>query len=441
MVTFAKPAYESRAGYVGGAALFFLVLDRVLTEESVPSHWDLLLILLTTFLCMVVWDLRARSRWYARYGCQWFQPDPRPWPVLMRSAAVRFAVNALPLAFICWLVHEHPYFRGAAWDFTRLFYAVVLSAYLLVGYPFHLLTLRRLGQRRYDLGDYALLTLAGLRALRRWFQGDSSALRRLQNPRVRKMALLYLVSLFFLTLMIKFFAVEVSAFALAVAKFNALQGVSFFEQYRHGYRILYHLIFVLDVGVAVIAYTVATRWLDNRTKSVDSTFYGWFVALLCYPPMNSGFSSKFIGYGGQPPLVMSEPLLMVLMALILACFLVYVWATMALGFRFSNLTNRGVVAIGPYAYLRHPSYVSKNLAWWLDNLQVLQSGWATFALAAWNWIYIQRALTEERHLSKDPAYRAYVASVPDRFIPMQWLASWRGRASRWMINRYAAAIR
>ena len=77
MITLAKPVYQSRAGYVGGAALLFLVLDRVLIGDGLPSHWDLLLILLTAFLCMVVWDLRARSRWHAHYGRQWFQSDPR----------------------------------------------------------------------------------------------------------------------------------------------------------------------------------------------------------------------------------------------------------------------------------------------------------------------------------------------------------------------------
>lgn len=174
MVTLANSDYQSRAGYVGGAALLFLVFDRVLIGV-VPSHWDLLLILLTTFLCMVVWELRARLRWYARHGCQWFYADPRSWPVLLRSAAVRFSVNALPLVVVCWLVHEYPYFRGSGWDFTRLFYAVVLSAYLVVGYPFHLLTLCKLGRPGLDLGDYALLTLSGLRALWRYVRGDSSA--------------------------------------------------------------------------------------------------------------------------------------------------------------------------------------------------------------------------------------------------------------------------
>lgn len=415
--------YQSRAGYVGGAVLLVLVLVRVLGGEGALSHADLLWLLLGMFLSMFAWDLQARARWYRQHGRQWFQADPRSWPVLLRSAFWRFLINGLALFVITWLVHAHPYFRGEGWDFTRCFYAVVLSAYAVIGYPWHLLTLRWFGQRRHDFGDYALLTMIALRGFWCFVKGDRRGSRRLRRPRVRKMLLAYLVVFFFLTLMVKFFDSEVSQFSRAVAWFGTASDATFFEQYRHVYLALYHLIFVVDVGIAVIGYTVATRWLDNRTKSVDSTLYGWFVALACYPPMNTGFTSQFIGYGGQPPLVTSEPLLMVLMVLILACFVVYVWATLAFGFRFSNLTNRGLVSIGPYAHVRHPAYFAKNTAWWLDNLQVLQNGWATFALMLWNWIYIQRALTEERHLNQDPAYRAYCQRVPDRFIPVRLIKS------------------
>ena len=32
-------------------------------------------------------------------------------------------------------------------------------------------------------------------------------------------------------------------------------------------------------------------------------------------------------------------------------------------FRFSNLTHRGIITSGPYRFTKHPSYVSKNIAW------------------------------------------------------------------------------
>ncbi len=47
---------------------------------------------------------------------------------------------------------------------------------------------------------------------------------------------------------------------------------------------------------------------------------------------------------------------------------VYAWATVAFGFRFSNLTDRGIITNGPYAWTKHPAYVSKNLFWWFAVL-------------------------------------------------------------------------
>lgn len=408
--------YQSRAGYVGGAVFLIVLLARL--DVTVTSFSTLTLVLLVA-LIMIAYELWARSCWSRRSGVSWLVCDPRPWPVLLRSAGIRFLTNGVAFSLVVWLVHHHPYFRADAWDFTRQWYLTLFAVYALFGYPYHLLTLRYLGARRWDFHDYALLTLAGTRGAVRWLRGQSRGRRIVQARRVRQMALVYLVGLFFLTLMSKFMMTEYSAFIRHFRLWiEAAPDASAFYVYRQGYLTLYHLLFTLDVGIAVIGYSLASRWLDNRTKSVESTLYGWAVCLLCYPPMNSGFTSQFISYRtGEPGLITSEPGLMVLMALILACFTVYVWATLALGFRFSNLTNRGIVGIGPYRYFRHPSYTTKNLAWWLDNTHVWSSGWAVFALAVWSWIYVQRGMTEERHLSRDPAYLEYCQRVPARFVP------------------------
>ena len=194
---------------------------------------------------------------------------------------------------------------------------------------------------------------------------------------------------------------------------------TFFQKYRSIYLVLYHLLFIVDVGIATIGYTIATRWLQNRTKSVDTTLSGWMAALICYPPLNTGFSDQFIGYGRvhTHTVVTNETVSMLLMAGILLLFTLYVWATLALGFKFSNLTNRGIVDRGPYAYVRHPAYAAKNLAWWLENTFVLSNFWAAFALFIWNIIYVLRGITKERHLSKDDSYKKYCKKVQYRFIP------------------------
>jgi protein-S-isoprenylcysteine O-methyltransferase Ste14 len=252
----------------------------------------------------------------------------------------------------------------------------------------------------------------------------------LRHPRIRKLALAYLVSVFFLTLMTRFFDSEYHAFAHAVEQVYspAFQEWRNFERFHAIYRVLYHLIFVIDVGLAVIAYGFASRWLGNRIRSVDSTFTGWAVALICYPPFNQGVADHFIGYGffATHPLIEAEWARMLLMTLILVSFGIYIWATMALGFKFGNLVNRGIVIAGPYRFMRHPAYAAKNLAWWLDNTQVLTNPGAALSLAVWNVIYWVRGMTEERHLSHDAAYRAYKAITPSRFLPsFSAIGGWR----------------
>jgi protein-S-isoprenylcysteine O-methyltransferase Ste14 len=103
------------------------------------------------------------------------------------------------------------------------------------------------------------------------------------------------------------------------------------------------------------------------------------------------------------------------------------WASAALGFKGSNLTHRGIVAHGPYAFIRHPAYICKNTAWWIGSLPIFAQGFeqswtagvlALLSMASWSAIYLMRALTEEDHLKRvDGEYAAYMARVRYRFIP------------------------
>jgi len=116
-------------------------------------------------------------------------------------------------------------------------------------------------------------------------------------------------------------------------------------------------------------------------------------------------------------LITNEYALAVVLAVVLLLYVLYVWATVALGFKFSNLTHRGIVANGPYRFVRHPAYAAKNLAWWVDNTFVLTNVWATVGMILWNAIYVLRALTEERHLGHFDDYQCYSEKVKYKFIP------------------------
>ena len=108
---------------------------------------------------------------------------------------------------------------------------------------------------------------------------------------------------------------------------------------------------------------------------------------------------------------------------VLALFAIYVSATVALGAKCSNLTNRGIVSRGPYAIVRHPAYIAKNLAWWVTVIPVLHitnpahAAGIVMSMGAWTLIYFLRAITEERHLLADPEYQEYAKKVKYRFIP------------------------
>ena len=125
------------------------------------------------------------------------------------------------------------------------------------------------------------------------------------------------------------------------------------------------------------------------------------------------------------------PLAMAAMGVVLVTLTgIYAWATVAFGIRFSNLTHRGILTHGPYAWTKHPAYLSKNLFWWLATMPFLAVTGNpndmvrnTVVLAMVSGVYYWRARTEERHLSADPAYREYAAWM-ERNGPIPRLLRW-----------------
>jgi protein-S-isoprenylcysteine O-methyltransferase Ste14 len=195
----------------------------------------------------------------------------------------------------------------------------------------------------------------------------------------------------------------------------------------HGFWLLLQLILFLDVFFFTIGYLIELPWLRNEIRSVDPTWLGWTVALLCYPPFNQitaalvGWQSSDFPHFDQPAVHIS------LNVLLLALMTVYSSASVALNFKASNLTHRGIVAWGPYALVRHPAYVCKNMAWWIAAIPTLQAAFQTSlwkgaltvaSVAGWSTIYVLRALTEEDHLRRvDGEYDQYCVRVRYRFIP------------------------
>ena len=190
--------------------------------------------------------------------------------------------------------------------------------------------------------------------------------------------------------------------------------------------LLITLMFVIDEQIGTVGYILTMKPLDAQIRSANPYLAGWLAALLCYPPfqiMNPAdrplfYLTNTFGDDNWFHLLDGQTVLLWLWAALLVFLTgVYAWATLAFGIRFSNLTYRGVLTNGPYAFTRHPAYLSKNLFWWCASMPFFVSNGSavdalrnTFFLGCVSAIYFWRAKTEERHLlAEDPKYRAYSA--------------------------------
>jgi protein-S-isoprenylcysteine O-methyltransferase Ste14 len=196
---------------------------------------------------------------------------------------------------------------------------------------------------------------------------------------------------------------------------------------RHGFWLAMKLILFVDVVFFTIGYLVEMPCLKNEIRSVDPTLLGWAAALLCYPPFNE-LTASILGSSVSDFPKFDDPMTHVALNLLLLILMaVYASASVALGLKASNLTHRGIVARGPYAWVRHPAYAAKNMAWWIASIPfvLVAFGESIFAgvtavasVIGWSMLYVLRAVTEEDHLrSVDGEYATYAARVRYRFVP------------------------
>ncbi|KPF53155.1 protein-S-isoprenylcysteine methyltransferase [Novosphingobium sp. AAP1] len=207
--------------------------------------------------------------------------------------------------------------------------------------------------------------------------------------------------------------------------------------------------FMIDVQIAMVGYLLTMKPLDAHIRTANPYLAGWVAALMCYPPfvlMGGGGVLDYhqntaewaYWFDGHPALLWAWGLAQVVLTAI------YAWATIAFGLRFSNLTYRGVLTNGPYAFTRHPAYLSKNLFWWLVTMPFLATTHSkvdavrnTVTLALVSAVYFWRAKTEEKHLlGEDAKYRAYHAWMAQHGLITRRL----GRLVRMIFGRSGAGI-
>lgn len=171
---------------------------------------------------------------------------------------------------------------------------------------------------------------------------------------------------------------------------------------------------LVDVAIGLFGYVFSSHLLKNEIKSVDGSVKGWLICMICYNPLlyfYEVFFSQVDNYTWKDWAV-GEWYYYPWLALIVISWLIYSFSTYAFGFKFSNLTWRGLINTGTYHYVKHPAYLSKNIYWWLYTVPLFGVyGWDilnnVIALLVFNLIYYARAKTEEQHLMQFAEYREY----------------------------------
>ena len=409
-------------GYVGaGLALLGPLMLSAVNFDVFVQRLTLWLVALIVVLCGVDYIVQRKRLAYLRSS------SIRTIKHLLIAAVIRwlawFGILAVSFAIYTALLH----YNDAWYNAFRNAYLQFLTLWLIAGIPYYLWTLRRVHGRRWDRRDPAVYVCIAARGAWRAMSKGRLPWHRFGgywgSATARTTLLGLLVKAFFIPIMLTFFYHNAKNFNDAVFKLNQHLGLAdawttgFYSLAYRLYKVCYEGLFMVDVTLAIIGYVVATRWLDNGIKSVEQTGLGWLACIGCYKPFND-VVSWYVRWPGTGIENMADtPLKLMAMAAIVGLLVVYVWATLAFGLRFSNLTYRGTFTQGPYRFVRHPAYISKNLAWWLEFLPSFTNVKTIFFMACWNGIYLVRALTEERHLKKFADYRAYCAHVRHRFVP------------------------
>ncbi|HEY8051213.1 MAG TPA: isoprenylcysteine carboxylmethyltransferase family protein [Steroidobacteraceae bacterium] len=308
-------------------------------------------------------------------------------------------------------------FYGNYWTAIR----AVLPLWALVALPYIYWVDRRMTQPRDALWQMGRLVLG------RW--------RGLDTRVLWQYALGWLVKAFFLPLMFTYFCDGLGK----LLHYHWDQLSTFQGFYDWSYFTLYFI----DVALVSMTYLMALRATDTHIRSSEPTALGWFAALICYQPFWSLVGRQYLDYdtgAAWGARLSASPWAYTLWGCaILALIGVYLWATIAFGARFSNLTHRGIITSGPYRFTKHPAYLAKNLSWWLISVpfafdtSLADTLRRCCLLLLLNGVYYLRAKTEERHLALDPVYVQYACWIEqhgmlrflDRLPAVGALAKWR----------------
>jgi protein-S-isoprenylcysteine O-methyltransferase Ste14 len=403
--------WSALLGFAGFCAMIWATADL-----GLPKHVFTCLCVLATALPMLIIDLGVlKVHRRPSTGLAW-GADARPGFSASRVATklAGLGVTFGALAFVYWYAPE-----WSTGKHGTFFLALQWSLPVLV--PVGLLYLAFVDAHMKDPEDG--IYLAGAWATGKLRFAD---LTPAQRHELLHHALGWVIKGYYLPLMFGMYAS--AALGLAKAPFHTMfdSGPAFVSVVLKG-------TLGVDLAFGALGYLSTFRLLDAHIRSANPFVHGWVVTIMMYNPFWGAFSKGFFAYGDREDwakvLPNNEALLWVWGGMIVATRVVWAWANALYGFRFSNLTHRGIITAGPYRLTRHPSYLFKNLSWWLSGVPFLVVSDAetalkqSLALLATNGVYLLRARAEEDHLSEDPTYVQYALWV-EHHSPLRHIKRW-----------------
>ena len=384
------------------AVLVYLLTIRYLRLHSIDSFWGAIVSIAALAITIVILEKVYRGTLHRQSSGIDISKGK---PIDVRRVLIKllglYATIGLVAVFY-WVFPE--YRTGSYRDYFK--FTLYLLPLILMGSIPYFFILDRYMKDPYD-GHWH----AGMFFIGKWKSIDTWILKNF--------FLGWLVKVFFLALM--FPALMQNTGFLTGQSFSASK-----ENFQTFYDYMYTLIFSIDLVFVCAGYLLTLKVFDSHMRTVEPSLFGWIVALQCYQPFWSFTSQNYFNYDDNlfRGHIMSSnyELYIGYGSIILLLLLIYTLASVAFGLRFSNLTNRGIITNGPYRWMKHPAYISKNITWWLISVPFLSQEGPSEALRhsllllALNGIYYLRAKTEERHLSLDPVYVKYASSMNERSI-------------------------
>jgi protein-S-isoprenylcysteine O-methyltransferase Ste14 len=239
---------------------------------------------------------------------------------------------------------------------------------------------------------------------------------------VNQILLVFAVKFFFVPLMYlgTLFYGKESYYYLVHFDTQVFNGKSIAEVFNF---VIYPFIVYFAMFLALIVYLVGYIYESKKYKttiiSVESSWFGWIVTLICYAPFYPFLFYVFPNASQDFAFFKSQEITFVV-RLVLSLILILKTITIFnLGLKSSNLTYRGIVTNGIYGWIRHPHYACKLMLWWIGLApSAYVHPWLIGPMIFWSVIYYLRAVTEEQHLIRnDKAYLEYQKKVKYMFIP------------------------